>query len=118
MDLRMTPRINLLTALALALIALAALGACDKGADACPDVVVSESCTLRCARKTQEAAATQICGKSLMVKSGGTNEILQRDTKRIEFRQLDAETCFEVDATGALTRAEDKKTLQERCEAP
>lgn len=108
------PTLAILAALALGL----PMAACKDGAQDCPDVAVTDDCTLRCGRTANEGGAKKVCGKYLMLSDVGNNEILQRKTKRIETRQLPAETCYAIDAAGALTSADDRKTLEAICKSP
>ena len=107
-----------LTTLLLAITPLLFAVACDSGGQStkCSDVQIAEGCKLRCTRVAVEADKRKICGKSLMLTGDGSNSILQRKTKRIEFRQLGQERCFEVTPEGAMAVASEQALLAASCD--
>lgn len=113
-----------LSRLALTLAAAAALMACGKSADKCPDINVQDGCKLRCARTEASGGATKVCGKSLMLTRTGTNDILQKESKQIQFRTLTQESCFEIvpPAEGqhgaSLAKDADQSELARLCGPP
>jgi hypothetical protein len=66
-------------------------------APACPDVLLQEGCTARCARTEAGAGGAQrICTKQLLLSSHGTNDILKSDTKTLKTQKLPQELCFDL----------------------
>lgn len=84
------------------LVAVLALGACDKGSGeagepVCGVVKVAEGCKAQCSRLAPEPGkATKVCAKQLISRRDGENSILKNDIKKVRTVQLPMEVCFEV----------------------
>ncbi len=98
------------------IVAAGTLPGCDKGLK-CKPVTVNSGCQARCARVIQRDGKELMCTDQVLSTSTGENSILQRQTKKVTTRRLDAEVCFAViDRTVADDAI--RKELGLKCQGP
>lgn len=92
----MKPRIDLTIPMFVVLVGLAMmLTACESSLE-CRPVTVNSGCEARCARVIKTDGKELMCTDQLLANQEGENAILQRKTRKITTKKLDAEVCFPV----------------------
>jgi hypothetical protein len=107
---------HLAGALLLAFAAMAALPACKSSLE-CRPVEVNSGCEARCSRVIKKDGKELMCTDQLLANQVGENAILQRKTKKITTKKLDAEVCFPVVERKIADEAI-RKELGNKCQAP